>query len=46
MKLFYEEPEVNIREYKFPADGLITTSGLDEGDGYGDLPENYSIFSN
>ncbi len=31
MKLIYEKPEMKIREYKLPADGLITTS-LDPDD--------------
>lgn len=41
MKWIYEEPEMKIREYTIPANGLITTSppdpDLGDGDDYGDL---------
>lgn len=47
MKLFYEEPEINIRKYDFPSNVLFTGStGTDLGDGddYGDLSRN--VFGN
>ena len=43
MKLIYEEPEVKIREYKMPVNGILTTSQTDpdtdlgDGDYYGDI---------
>lgn len=50
MKLFYEEPEINIRKYDFPSNVLFTISEPDLGDGddYGDLPgiTGRSVFGN
>ncbi len=45
MKLFYEDPELQIRKYSLPPSDLITTSDpgdnpsvdLGDGDDYGDL---------
>lgn len=52
MKLIYNEPEINIRKYDFPANSLFTTpsgggTDLGDGDGYGELSNglNRSIFA-
>lgn len=45
MKLTYEEPQMQIRKYSLPPSDLITTSGVDLGDGdhYGSLTD-YNYF--
>ncbi len=42
MKLSYKEPEIQIRKYDFPSDGIFTTSQLEPTTGLD--PDDYPLF--